>query len=206
MADLTAPLIDACVATILDHTDELTALDQAIGDGDHGLNMKRGFEAIAAERDALADLDPSAGLQKAGMTLVMKVGGASGPLYGSFLMAMGKAMPASSLSLEAFTQAFTAGVDAVKSRGKSDRGEKTMLDVLGPVEDALKQSKTVADAVAHALTAADDGLESTRAMQATKGRASFLAERSVGHLDPGARSSQLLVHAVCQAVQGKTGE
>ncbi|MEM7120329.1 MAG: dihydroxyacetone kinase subunit DhaL [Pseudomonadota bacterium] len=206
MADLTAAFIDACVANILDHADELTALDQAIGDGDHGLNMKRGFEAIAAERDALSDLDPGAGLQKAGMTLVMKVGGASGPLYGSFLMAMGKAMPEESVSLDDFAQAFAAGVDAVKSRGKSDRGEKTMLDVLGPVEDALKQSASTADALAGATAAADEGLESTRAMQATKGRASFLAERSVDHLDPGARSSQLLVHAVCQVMQGKTGE
>lgn len=205
MSDLVGQLIDGCASTIVEHTDELTALDQAIGDGDHGLNMKRGFEAIAAERDDLLRLEPGDALQKAGMILVMKVGGASGPLYGSLLMAMGKAMAASPPALSDVSKAFDAGVSAVKSRGKSDVGEKTMLDVLGPVQVAIAQAADRADAMSRAVSAADQGLESTRDMQATKGRASYLAERSKGHLDPGARSSQLLVHAICDVLQGKTG-
>jgi dihydroxyacetone kinase-like protein len=199
-------MIDACVATIVDHTEELTALDQAIGDGDHGLNMKRGFEAIGAERDALSAMDPGSALQKAGMTLVMKVGGASGPLYGSLFMAMGKAMAAAPQSVGDVAQALAAGIEAVKARGKSDLGDKTMLDVLGPVCAALSEAKNLPDAVENVTKAADEALESTRDMRAKKGRASFLGERSIGHLDPGARSSQLLVSAVCQSLKGKIGE
>jgi dihydroxyacetone kinase-like protein len=206
LPDLTCDIIDACVATIVDHTEELTALDQAIGDGDHGLNMKRGFEAVAAERDALCTLDPGAALQKAGMTLVMKVGGASGPLYGSLFMAMGKAMTTAPRSVGDVAQALGAGIEAVKARGKSDVGDKTMLDVLAPVCAALSEATDVRDAVEKAEKAADEALESTRAMRAKKGRASFLGERSIGHLDPGARSSQLLIRAVCQSLKGKFGE
>ena len=206
MASLSGDIIDACVTTIVGHTEELTALDQAIGDGDHGLNMKRGFEAVAAERDALAAMDAGAALQKAGMTLVMKVGGASGPLYGSLFMAMGKAMPTAPQSVGDIAQALAAGIEAVKARGRSDLGDKTMLDVLGPVCDALTRAGDAAEAMENVCKTADEALESTRDMQAKKGRASFLAERSIGHLDPGARSSQLLVHAVCQSLKGKTGE
>ena len=190
-------LIDAAAATIRDHAEELSALDRAIGDGDHGINMSRGFEAIAGERAALAVLPLVAALQKAGMTLVMKVGGASGPLYGSLLMAMGKAGGDASA-----VDRLSEGVDAVRKRGKSAPGEKTMLDVLVPLLDALRAGP--ADPIAAARRAADAGLEATRAMQATKGRASFLGERSVGHLDPGARSSALLVHAVCDVLEGRS--
>ena len=183
-------LIDASTQTIRQHADELTELDAAIGDGDHGLNMTRGFEAIAATREELSALALPDALKKAGMTLVMKVGGASGPLYGSLLMGMAKTGGSPEVMLR-------AGVEAVKSRGKSDAGAKTMLDVLIPVLVALE---------AHADTSrirdvADEALEATRDMLATKGRASFLGERSVGHLDPGARSSNLLVHAVCDVVE-----
>ena len=190
-------LIDAAAATIRDHAEELSALDRAIGDGDHGINMSRGFEAIADQRAALADLPLDAALQKAGMTMVMKVGGASGPLYGSLLMAMGKAGGDASA-----VDRLSEGVDAVRKRGKSGPGEKTMLDVLVPVLAALRAGP--ADPIAAARRAADAGLEATRPMQATKGRASFLGERSVGHLDPGARSSALLVHAVCDVLEGRS--
>ncbi len=190
-------LIDAAAATIRDHAEELSALDRAIGDGDHGINMSRGFEAIVDQRAALAELPLDAALQKAGMTLVMKVGGASGPLYGSLLMAMGKAGEDASA-----VDRLSEGVDAVRKRGKSAPGEKTMLDVLVPLLDALRAGP--ADPIAAARQAADAGLEATRAMQATKGRASFLGERSVGHLDPGARSSALLVHAVCDVLEGRS--
>ena len=195
-----AKLIKAACEAIISHADELTELDQAIGDGDHGINMKRGFEALAGAASEIAALEPGAALQKAGMTLVMKVGGASGPLYGSLLMAMGKAIagkpPQDSGDVAAMLE---AGIEAVKARGRSDTGAKTMLDVLVPVAGAIRSAP--GDAVGAARKAADDGLEATRPMQATKGRASFLGERSIGHLDPGARSSALLVHAVCDVVE-----
>jgi dihydroxyacetone kinase-like protein len=199
--DLNRALIDRTVATILAHTDELTTLDQAVGDGDHGLNMKRGFAAVAEAADEIAALALGPALQKMGMTLVMKVGGASGPLYGSLLMSMGKAMPAEASSREDFVASFAEGIEAVKRRGKSDRGEKTMLDVLLPVLEAIEGAED--DVLGVARAAADAGLEATREMQATKGRASFLGERSIGHLDPGARSSVLLVHAVCDVLEGR---
>jgi dihydroxyacetone kinase-like protein len=198
-----AALIDALItraqALIADHADELTALDQAIGDGDHGINMRRGFDAIAAAAEELSELGFGAALQKAGMILVMKVGGASGPLYGSALMAMGKVSagpPGDGLALAAM---LAAGIEAVKARGKADLGAKTMLDVLGPVQAALSGGAGPAEARA----AADAALEATRPMRATKGRAAFLGERSIGHLDPGARSSALLVHAVCDVLEGR---
>jgi len=199
--DLIRRLREQSVARITAHTDELTALDQAIGDGDHGFNMKRGFEAIAALAGDLDALPLGPALQKAGLTLVMKVGGASGPLYGSFLMAMGKAMTENPASREDFAASLADGVDAVKKRGKSTAGAKTMLDVLVPVLGAVTAESD--DPLAAARQAARDGLESTREMKATKGRASFLGERSIGHLDPGARSSALLVEAVCDVLEEK---
>lgn len=188
-------LIARTCDTIAAHADELGELDRAIGDGDHGLSMNRGFDAIAAVADEIAVLDLGAALQKAGMTLVMKVGGASGPLYGSGLMAMGKAVAEGSdpgVMLE-------AGVGAVKARGKSEAGAKTMLDVLVPVASAFAAGGGIVEIRA----AAAEGLESTRNMLATKGRAAFLGERSIGHLDPGARSSVLLIEAVCDVLEGK---
>ena len=197
--DLIKRLIRAAAGTIDAHADELTRLDQAIGDGDHGLNMQRGFKAILDVEDEIAALPFGQALQKAGMTLVMKVGGASGPLYGSLLMAMGKASAEMPGTLDEVTNVLAAGIEAVKSRGKSDAGAKTMLDVLVPLLAALKSAD--GDPVGVARQAADDGLAATKDMLATKGRASFLGERSIGHLDPGARSSALLVHAVCDIVE-----
>ena len=191
--DLLRRLIERSAAAIAEHAEELTRLDQAIGDGDHGINMKRGFDALAAAAEEIAALPLDQALQKAGMTLVMTIGGASGPLYGSLLIGMGKAGgDAEALLAE--------GVAAVKKRGKSEAGEKTMLDVLVPVLEAIGNT-TGAEAIAAARAAADAGLAATRDMQATKGRASFLGERSVGHLDPGARSSALLVHCVCDLLE-----
>ena len=200
--DLVEHLLDATIATIRDHADQLTALDQAIGDGDHGINMRRGFDALAETRDQLAPLPLTEALQKAGMTLVMKVGGASGPLYGSLLMAMGKAaVPQDAAGAAAM---LGLGIEAVKKRGRSDVGAKTMLDVLVPVQQAL-QTGAADGAPADALidrirSVAADALAATGPMLATKGRASFLGERSIGHLDPGARSSMLLIDAVCDVM------
>lgn len=192
-------LIGALIRAVQDCADELTTLDQAIGDGDHGLNMRRGFSAIEEQRAELAALPTDKALQKAGMTLVMKVGGASGPLYGSLLMGIGKAL-GDEHGPRQVAAAVRAGVNSVKQRGKSDAGDKTMLDVLVPVADVLDAAdapRWTPELFELIRNAARQGLEATRPMQARKGRASFLGERSVGHLDPGARSSQLLVDTIC---------
>jgi len=200
-AERAARLLDAAVATIREHADELTALDQAIGDGDHGLNMRRGFDAIAATREEVIALPLGQALQKAGMALVMKVGGASGPLYGSLLMSMGKVAAEAPADPQGLAAMLAEGVEAVKRRGKSDAGEKTMLDVLVPALGALRTGAadglSADELIARVRAAADDGLARTKDMKATKGRASYLGERSIGHLDPGARSSALLIAAVC---------
>ena len=198
--DLLPRLIAATAATIAAHVEELTTLDQAIGDGDHGVNMKRGFDAIAAAAEEIGAQPLGGALQKAGMTLVMNVGGASGPLYGSLLMGLGKA--AGQDGDPDIAAMLAEGVAAVKKRGKSEAGEKTMLDVLVPVLEALRAAEP-GGLTAAARAAADRGLAATEDMLATKGRASFLGERSVGHLDPGARSSALLVHAICDVIEGK---
>jgi dihydroxyacetone kinase-like protein len=189
-ADLIARLIDAAAATVAKHADELTALDQAIGDGDHGLNMRRGFEAVLAERDATAAKPLPEALKAIGMTLVMKVGGASGPLYGTLFLTMGKELAAGATSADA-VRAFGAAIDAVKARGKAEPGQKTMLDVLVPVHAAL-----VADPRADVAAVAAAAAEATIPMKAIRGRASFLGDRSIGHMDPGARSSSLIIAAV----------
>ena len=194
-------LIARAAAAIAAHEEELTTLDRAIGDGDHGANMRRGFAAIEAAGAEVTGLEFGAALQKAGMTLVMSVGGASGPLYGSLLMAMGKHAASAPQDAAGVAAMLTDGIEAVKKRGRSDAGAKTMLDVLVPVRDAIAASG--GDAMAAARAAADAGLAATRDMKATKGRASFLGERSIGHLDPGARSSALLVHAVCDSLEEK---
>jgi dihydroxyacetone kinase-like protein len=186
-------LIDAAAAAIAANAEELTRLDQAIGDGDHGSNMTRGFQAIATQREALAALEPGDALQKAGMILVTTVGGASGPLYGSLLMGIGKGLKAGKDPIEALAE----GVESVKKRGKSDVGAKTMLDVLVPVLEAARRGEPVP--VLREVASASR--EATRPMLATRGRASFLGERSIGHYDPGATSSCLLIHAVCDVLE-----
>ena len=191
-------LIDAATTTILNNAEYLTELDQAIGDGDHGINMKRGFEAVAETADELVEMTTAAALQKIGMTLVMKVGGASGPLYGSFFMSMGKAL-ADSSKREDLVAAVGAGIEAIKKRGKSDTGEKTMLDVLVPVHQIFAGNVNNPEIFTKLVETAASSLQMTKDMQATKGRASFLGERSVGHLDPGAASSCLLIKAICSA-------
>jgi phosphoenolpyruvate---glycerone phosphotransferase subunit DhaL len=198
-SSLVPRLIDALVEAVTANADLLSELDRAIGDGDHGVNMMRGFSAIAAQRAELGILPLAAALEAMGKLLVMNVGGASGPLYGSLLMAMGRAAAAGASPETIIDE----GVAAVKKRGKSDAGAKTMLDVLVPVQQAWahagKEGLPLPQAVERLRQAAREGLELTRPLMATKGRASFLRERSVGHLDPGACSSCLLVSAACQA-------
>lgn len=200
-------VIDEVVKTICIHTDELTELDQAIGDGDHGINMKRGFEAIAELRDELNKMSLSEALQKIGMTLVMKVGGASGPLYGTLFMQMGKSIP-EKIDENHIATAFASGVEAVGKRGKSEPGQKTMLDVLVPVSDAFqkcaREQSPLTELLQHLVQLGQESLDATKPMQAQKGRASFLGERSIGHLDPGAMSSFLIIKAISQTLEGKT--
>ena len=200
MADATTAidlkrLIEAAAATIAAHADELTALDQAIGDADHGYNMKRGFDALRGEADALSAKPLPEALKAAGTKLVMTVGGASGPLFGTFLMALGKELPAEPSRVD-FATAFGKAVDAVAARGKSEAGQKTMLDVLYPVRDALVAGKSGTEIAAVAANAAD----ATVPMKAIRGRASFLGDRSIGHMDAGARSVSLLVATVTETL------
>ncbi|MBK1670636.1 dihydroxyacetone kinase subunit L [Rhodovibrio sodomensis] len=213
-ADATPPAwhraaIDACVATIAAEADTLTELDSAIGDGDHGTNLKRGFDALAAEADTLADQPTGAMLQRAGTTLANKVGGASGALYGSLLMMMGRQLGGRPLDPATLAEALGQGVEMVKKRGRAEAGEKTLLDVLVPVQRELDRAVDAGEGdradLAHRLRAcADNALESTRAMTATKGRASYLGERSAGHLDPGAASACLLIGALADLAEDRT--
>lgn len=190
-----ARLVAAAADTIAAHAEELTALDQAIGDGDHGLNMKRGFEAVRAEADAFAAKPLPEALKAIGTKLVMTVGGASGPLFGTLFMALGKEISAEPDRAN-LAAAFGKAIEAVAARGKSQVGQKTMLDVLQPVHDALAGGKTAAEIA----DIADAAAEETMPMKAQRGRASFLGDRSIGHMDPGARSTALLVRTVGQAI------
>ncbi len=190
-------LILAVADEVIAHADELTQLDQAIGDGDHGINMKRGFEAVRADAEATAEKPLPDALKAIGTQLVMKVGGASGPLYGTLFLALSKEIAPNASNLPA---AFASAVEAVKSRGKSQPGQKTMLDVLAPVQMALAEGG--ADLSARLPIVAASAADATINMLATRGRASFLGERSIGHMDPGARSSALIVASVCRALEG----
>jgi phosphoenolpyruvate---glycerone phosphotransferase subunit DhaL len=190
-------LIVAAADAIATHAEELTALDQAIGDGDHGLNMKRGFEALRAEADGFAAKPLPEALRAIGTKLVMTVGGASGPLFGTLFMALGK-----DISVEPdranLAMSFGKAIEAVAARGKSQVGQKTLLDVLQPVHEALAQGKSASEIA----DAADRAADATVPMKALRGRASFLGDRSIGHMDAGGRSVALLVRAVVATVEG----
>jgi dihydroxyacetone kinase-like protein len=194
-------LIKTVAERVIAHADELTALDQAIGDGDHGINMKRGMEAVLADVDQLAAKPLGEALKAAGMQLVTRVGGASGPLYGTLFMSLGKGL-ADIPDAAALAAAFRAAVDAVKARGKSDAGMKTMLDVLIPLSRQLDAAG--ANPTSSMRRCAAEAAAATKPLQAIRGRASFLGERSKGHIDPGARSSQIMIEAVCDVVDGQT--
>lgn len=181
--------IDAAADTIAAHAAELSALDAAIGDGDHGANMKRGLDAVSAEAAAIAEKPLPEALKAIGTKLVMSVGGASGPLYGTLFLALGKELAARP---DDWAGAFRRAVDAVAARGKSAIDQKTLLDVLYPVADAIDAGASPDAIVALAQAAA----AATRDRKAIRGRASFLGDRSIGHVDPGARSAALLIEAI----------
>jgi phosphoenolpyruvate---glycerone phosphotransferase subunit DhaL len=189
-------LVRALAGSMIEHAEELTTLDQAIGDGDHGLNMKRGFEAVLATLPAVADKSLPEMLKAIGMTLVMKVGGASGPLVGTFFMELGKALPDQPTRAD-LVAATDKAINAVKARGRSDTGQKTLLDVLVPVHAVLADGGDARAVAAEAAQAADR----TTPMLAIRGRASFLGERSIGHMDPGSRSASLLIGAAAAILQ-----
>ena len=193
-------LIEAIDEVIEKNADEVTALDQAIGDGDHVTNLQRGIQALKVQKDDFIQLDWADAWQKIGMLLMSTVGGASGSLYGTFFISMSKSARERKLNLEAFAEVFTQGVESVKLRGKSDVGEKTMLDVLVPVSECLRQAAVDSVALPEVLGriagVAVDGVESTRDMLATRGRASFLGERTRGHIDAGAKTAQLMICAI----------
>jgi dihydroxyacetone kinase-like protein len=193
---------DAINQAILAHESEIESLDREIGDGDHYINMKRGCATVIAMRDELAPLTPDAALQRIGMKLLSTIGGASGPLLASFFMAMSKTMKEQGAdTLPQIAAAFAAGVEAIKARGKADVGEKTMLDVLIPVARTFVELAGQGVARATLLAAlkqqAEQGMLSTRDIIATKGRAAFLGERAIGHIDPGAKSCQVMIATVC---------
>lgn len=196
----TRALIETVARRVIASAGELTELDRAIGDGDHGINMQRGFEAVLAQLDQLAAQGLGNALKGVGTTLVLKVGGASGPLYGTLFMALGKALP-DEVTREQLADALALALDAVKARGKSDIGQKTMLDVLGPVLAVLRDGGDDLPSRLRATAAA--AASATVPMKAIRGRASFLGERSIGHMDPGARSSALMVEAVADMMEGR---
>jgi dihydroxyacetone kinase-like protein len=195
------PIIIEAIAVVIEkNAVEVTDLDQALGDGDHVINLQRGIDALMEERTELTELGWVDAWQKIGMTLMASVGGASGSLYGTLFIALSKAGHDKDLTLQDFADILTQGVEAVKKRGRSDLGEKTLLDVFIPVANYLHtasvDSTPLADVLDNVSKVAIAGVESTRNMLATKGRASFLEERSLGHIDAGAKTAQLMICAI----------
>ncbi|MBI5103980.1 MAG: dihydroxyacetone kinase subunit L [Solirubrobacterales bacterium] len=192
-------------AVIEEHRVELVRLDTAIGDGDHGTNMDRGMKKVLEKLDGSEGDDIGATLKAVGMTLVSSVGGAAGPLYGTLFLQMGTATAGSStLDVGALADALDAGVKGVQARGKAEPGDKTMVDALLPAVAALREAQAdggvgPAAAAERAAAAAEEGMKATIPMEARKGRASYLGPRSVGHQDPGATSSYLLLRSAGEA-------
>jgi phosphoenolpyruvate---glycerone phosphotransferase subunit DhaL len=190
-------------AAVSEHKNELTELDKAIGDGDHGINMDRGMTAVVAALDAAEPDDVPALARSVAMTLISKVGGASGPLYGTLFLQFGSAAGPEPLTPLGWAGCLEAGLAGVRARGKAEPGDKTMVDALIPATEALRGAleggASFAGALAQAADAAEEGARATIPLVARKGRASYLGERSAGHQDPGATSSALLVRCAALA-------
>lgn len=204
MAELTIEKIAAWLSdfaeVVAENADYLTDLDRQIGDADHGSNLARGMKAVTALISATDFASPSELLKKAGMTLVSTVGGASGPLYGTFFLRMAGAITGAQSAVTEFEAGLKAGLEGIQARGKSTAGEKTMIDALSPAYAAFTEAADsgLAEALTAAAKAAVLGRDSTIPMLATKGRASYLGERSIGHLDPGAASITMLLEAAAR--------
>ncbi|WP_394790292.1 dihydroxyacetone kinase subunit DhaL [Rhodoferax sp.] len=191
------PIVQNATQTLVDHVDELTALDQAIGDGDHGLNMKRGAQAIQAKLPDLPDASLNELLKAMGKTCIAVIGGSSGPVFGTLLMTLGKELPPEPGAAD-WAVALRASIEALTRLGKAEVGQKTLLDVLDPVQKVLAQGGD--DLLARVRQCALDSATATAQMEATRGRSSFLGERAMGHVDPGSRSMALIIGAVCDSL------
>tara|TARA_B100001057_G_scaffold170270_1_gene171044 strand:- start:213 stop:842 length:630 start_codon:yes stop_codon:yes gene_type:complete len=188
-----------------DNASEIEKLDQEIGDGDHIFNVQRGIKLVIELEPVIKDLPISKALNQIAMKVLSGIGGSSGALFGTLFMTMAKGSNIDDgVDYKKAIDMFFDGVEAVKQRGKADVGEKTMMDVLIPVANCLKQgvesNKELNDIMKEAIETAEKGMLSTKDLLATKGRASFLGERAKGHIDPGARSSQLMIKTVCESV------
>ena len=188
-----------------DNASEIEKLDQEIGDGDHIFNVQRGIKLVIELEPVIKDLPMSKALNQIAMKVLSGIGGSSGALFGTLFMTMAKGNDIDNgVDYKKAIEIFADGVEAVKQRGKADVGEKTMMDVLIPVSNCLKKgvedNKDVKEILREAIEVAEKGMFSTKDLLATKGRASFLGERAKGHIDPGARSSQLMIKTVCESV------
>ena len=187
------------------HAPEIEKLDQEIGDGDHIFNVQRGIKLVIELEPTIKELPISKALNQIAMKVLSGIGGSSGALFGTLFMTMAKGENIDEgVDYKKAIEIFAQGVEAVKQRGKADVGEKTMMDVLIPVanclQDGVQNNKDVNEILSEAIQVAETGMQSTKDLLATKGRASFLGERAKGHIDPGARSSQLMIKTVCKSV------
>jgi dihydroxyacetone kinase-like protein len=187
-------LIKNATQTLIDHVEELTALDQAIGDGDHGLNMKRGAMAIQAKLDELGGQSLNDALRTMGMTCMSTIGGSSGPVFGTLMVTLAKELPTATPAPADLAHALDAGIKALTRLGKAEVGQKTLLDVLAPVQQVLASGGD--DMLARVRACAIASADATAQMDAIKGRASFLGERAFGHVDPGSRSMALIIDSI----------
>ena len=188
-------LIRSVATSVIAESDHLDALDRAIGDGDHGANMRRGMEAVLVDVDATASAPVGTALQALGRQIVCSVGGASGPLFGTYFVALGKAWPAMG-DAATLSDALMIALEAVMARGRSTVGQKTLLDVLAPATAAFQRG---AEPIVIARLAVASA-EATKAMKAERGRAAFLGDRSIGHMDPGARTVVVMIEALVTAM------
>jgi len=196
-------LINNIKIIIIQNKDEIEKLDQQIGDGDHIFNILRGLEEISKLKDSLIEKSIDQLFKQLGVKIMTTVGGSSGALFATLLIGMSKKYNSQLNNTVNLSNMFTEGVESMKKRGKSDIGEKTMLDVLIPVSkelQKLKNEKNLKKIAEQIKVIAEKGMLSTKDIIATKGRASFLGERSIGHIDPGARSSQLAIEAICNTI------
>jgi dihydroxyacetone kinase-like protein len=199
--------IEVFASRVAESKDELTRLDSAIGDADHGINMNRGMQAVVAKLDGVAGDDVGALLKTVGMTLVSTVGGAGGPLYGTLFLQLGTVTAGKSeLEADDWAAALDAAIGGVQMRGKAEPGDKTMVDALIPGRDAFRAAvadgASFAEALERSAAAAHEGMLATVPLVARKGRASYLGERSAGHQDPGATSSHLLLQTAAETWKG----
>ncbi len=198
--------IEGTAAAMSENKEYLTQLDAAIGDADHGINMDRGFRKVVEDLPGVAEKDISSILKMVGMKLISTVGGASGPLYGTFYLRGGMAVPAQEeLNSNGLLDMLQAGVDGILQRGRPQLEDKTMYDAWAPalkaMSDSVSRGEEESAAVRAAVAAAEQGMKDTIPMQARKGRASYLGERSIGHQDPGATSSYLILNALLETIE-----